>query len=113
MKEKDQPKLLLKWAAVLAGLGIVAVAIWVIWSRASTTQPVVMMCMTPGCGYQRQRALQVGETFPLVCPRCGKKSVAPAFRCPKCGTPNVWNEDRGLKPPTRCTKCGEEIRHGP
>ncbi|NLX22905.1 MAG: hypothetical protein GXY55_14730 [Phycisphaerae bacterium] len=83
-----------------------------IWTAGDAVNERTMMCITPGCDYTRDRALQLGETLPALCPKCGKKSVVATFKCPHCGQPNVWNEDRGLKPPTKCTKCGKERWHG-
>jgi hypothetical protein len=82
------------------------------WQGAEKMVGVRMMCVTPGCGYVRERQLEVGESIPGTCPQCGKASVYTSLRCRKCETPNVLNEDRGLKGPTRCTKCGTELRYG-
>jgi hypothetical protein len=63
------------------------------------------------CGYMASRKLEVGISN-TTCPKCGKETFLPAYKCKKCGNLEVLNEDRGLKPPTKCTKCGGEIRHG-
>jgi len=100
------------WGAIALAVGASLYFGYRAWSRDSRSHRVALMCMTEGCDYQREESLQVGETLPLKCPKCGKMSVVPSFTCPNCGTPNVWNEDRGLKPPTKCTKCGKENYHG-
>ncbi|HOW70952.1 MAG TPA: hypothetical protein PKY77_10155 [Phycisphaerae bacterium] len=78
------------------------------------SEPMVvsMACWTPGCGYTRSDVPQVGELVPGVCPKCGKTSVAPAYRCRACGTVNVWNTYRQLDTPDKCSKCGREARYG-
>lgn len=63
------------------------------------------------CGYISSVKLVVGEPT-TTCPRCGKPTFRLAHKCRKCGTLEVLNEDRGLKPPTKCPKCGGEIRYG-
>jgi hypothetical protein len=71
-----------------------------------------MLCVTPGCGYADNRKLEPGETFPGLCPKCEKKSVYWAWKCPKCGKPNVPNQQLGKPGTTKCSKCGTEIRRG-
>ncbi len=80
------------------------------WRKSGSPTNVNLMCYS--CEYVSDRELTIGETFPAKCPKCDKDTFVPAFRCPQCQTPNVWNEDRGLKPPTKCRKCGAESRHG-
>jgi hypothetical protein len=96
------------------GLAVVLGAYWVYasWTGPGKGMTVTMLCYTQDCGYSRDRALELGEILPAKCPRCGNLSVVSAFSCPGCGAPNVWNEDRGLAPPTKCTKCGREVRYG-
>ncbi len=60
------------------------------------------------CGYIGYQKLKVGESMP-PCPKCGKATYCPAFKCPKCGNLEVLNEYRGLEGPTKCSKCGTEI----
>lgn len=101
--------------ATCAALGLAAAVVGIFAYRAFTgggTPDVALMCMTPGCGTLRERPLELGESLPARCPACDKSSLVPAFTCPQCGTPNIWNEDRGLPPPTKCSKCGKEVRHG-
>ena len=100
------------WTGIVVSLAVASFYAYRAWTRDSGPHSVAMMCMTPGCDYRRSESLQVGETLPLECPKCGKKSVVPSFSCPACGAANVWNEDRGLKPPTKCTQCGKESYHG-
>ncbi len=64
------------------------------------------------CGYTESRKAVVGEPPVLHCPKCGKQAFAPAVACTKCRTLVVLNEYRGVKPPTKCPKCGGEVRHG-
>ncbi|HOW17548.1 MAG TPA: hypothetical protein PLC79_00815 [Phycisphaerae bacterium] len=64
------------------------------------------------CGYECVRRPTPGEPTVAVCPKCGKQTLAPAFRCKKCKTLVVLNEYRGGTPPTKCPKCGTEVRHG-
>ncbi len=99
-----------------AGIGLLVVILgyWAFttWTGGDRALTATLMCYTQGCGYTTARELEIGEVLPATCPKCGNKSVVSAFKCPGCGTPNVWNEDRGLAPPTRCTKCGREVRYG-
>jgi uncharacterized OB-fold protein len=94
--------------AVIAG----GYFIYAAWRSSDRQLEATLMCSTQGCGYLRTEALQVGEMLPARCPKCGKDSLLPAFNCPKCKTVNIWNENRGLPPPTKCSKCGQEVRHG-
>jgi hypothetical protein len=82
-----------------------------LWTRGNQ-DPIAMMCVTEGCKYTTSVAPRPGDPSILTCPKCGKESVTPAIYCPKCGTPTVWNESRGLPGPTKCKKCGQEMRHG-
>ena len=81
------------------------------WTKGDRPNTVTLMCSTKGCGYTRAEALQVGETLPLKCPKCGKDTVVVAYRCPDCKTPVILNEEIGLNPPARCPKCGAEVWH--
>jgi predicted RNA-binding Zn-ribbon protein involved in translation (DUF1610 family) len=63
------------------------------------------------CGHIGSVKLEIGQPAP-VCPKCGKATYYPAFRCKNCGALEVLNEYRGLKPPTKCPKCGREMRYG-
>lgn len=83
------------------------------WLHAGSESMVVnMACWTTGCGYTRSDVPQVGELVPGVCPKCGKTSVAPAYRCRGCGTVNVWNTYRNPGVPDKCSKCGREAKYG-
>ncbi|MGB9624519.1 MAG: hypothetical protein ACPMAQ_06605 [Phycisphaerae bacterium] len=64
------------------------------------------------CGYTRFERLQPGSGTLGPCPKCKKDTLGLGYPCPQCGTPVVLNEARGLKPPTKCPKCGREFRHG-
>lgn len=96
-------------AIAVVGGGMVVYARW-----KSSDQPLTstVMCASPGCGYLDQRVQEVGEAWPQKCPKCGQEALFVAFSCRKCGAPNIWNENRGLPPPTKCIKCGQENRHG-
>jgi len=106
----DRGKLVV-WAVI--GVAVLALAYfaWGAWSSRSRAQDVAMLCSNPKCGYTRAEPLQVGESLPMTCPRCGQRTLMAAFRCPKCGTPNIWNENRNALPPTKCRKCGRENYH--
>jgi len=100
-------------AGVLIG-AIVLIGAYFAWtalSSRSRPQDVAMLCSNPKCAYTRAEALQVGETLPMTCPKCGQRTLMAAFRCPQCGTPNIWNENRNALPPTKCRKCGRENYH--
>ena len=94
--------------AIFAGAYFVRAA----WTKSDRPNDIGLLCITSGCGYNDSRLLEIGESVPLKCPKCGKASVYATVNCPKCRTPNVWNVDRGLKGPTKCTKCGTEIIRG-
>jgi hypothetical protein len=108
----DQRKKWLTYGVLVTAIIVASIFIYRHWTRNSSNAPVAMMCMTPGCSYMRSESLSVGDTVPMECPKCNKKSVVPAFKCRRCGTLNIYNEYRGLKPPTKCTKCGKEAYHG-
>jgi len=112
MQDDGRPRQTVAWGGGLLVMAVAGYLAYAAWANSDGPQDVTLMCTTPGCAYQRERPLHLGEALPLTCPKCGKRSVAPAFRCPKCGTPNLWNEDRGMAPPTKCTTCGHEVRHG-
>lgn len=82
------------------------------WAGVDSQLEANLLCITEGCGYADSRQLEVGELFPAECPKCGKKSVFYALKCPKCGKPHVMNEVLGKPGPTKCSKCGTEVRHG-
>lgn len=63
------------------------------------------------CGYTMYAKVKLGVPMD-ICPKCKKSTLCPAKICPKCGSIEILNENRGLKPPTKCSKCGAEIRHG-
>ncbi len=66
------------------------------------------------CEFTEFRKARIGEATVGKCPKCGKETLAPAWRCPnpECGELVVSNEYRNLPPPTKCPKCGTEVRHG-
>jgi hypothetical protein len=103
--------------AIGYSLAIVAVCVagYLLYAnRSGTVRPVEasLKCATPGCSYTDSRKLEYGEAIPSACPKCGKNSVYPAQACPKCGTPNVLNSYLKIKGPTKCSKCGAELRYG-
>ncbi|HOW17546.1 MAG TPA: hypothetical protein PLC79_00805 [Phycisphaerae bacterium] len=63
------------------------------------------------CGYIETVKLKPGTSIE-TCPKCQRPTFRPAYKCEKCGTLAVLNEYRGLEPPTKCPKCGAEIKHG-
>jgi hypothetical protein len=82
------------------------------WAGTDRPLPAVWLCANPNCGYTERRVIEPGAESPQECPKCHQKTLWIAFRCHKCGNPLIWNENRGLPPPTKCPKCGEENRHG-
>jgi hypothetical protein len=94
-------------AAVLAIIGVV----WKVGGAGAEPQVrAAMKCWS--CGRTEHRPLRVGEMIPGTCAGCGRKTFAPAYPCPKCKSLVVLNEYRDGKPPTRCERCGREVRHG-
>lgn len=108
--EQMRPGVLYGLIALAIGIG--AYFVYANWTSADEPVAIARMCVTQGCGYTSTQDLQLGETFPGKCPSCGKDSVYIALRCPKCKTANVLNEDRGIKGPTKCSRCGTELRYG-
>ena len=99
--------------------GIVAVVVcaggyllYAAWTRGDRPLPSTLMCANAGCGFVQQRVIGPGEDCPQKCPKCSQTTLYIAFHCRKCGNPLIWNENRGLQPPTQCPKCGQENRHG-
>lgn len=74
--------------------------------------PTSFACATPDCGFVELRPLQVDETLPLKCPKCGNQTLYVSRKCPTCETAVIMDEDRGQPGPTKCPKCGNEVRHG-
>ena len=74
------------------------------------SRSIAMMC--PACGYTDEHSLSLGDTIPMTCPRCGKQTLYPAFRCKTCGAINIWNEYLGKQPPTFCVECNQKHVHG-
>ena len=102
-----------RWVLVVVGALAVGGAVYYAWTRSGDPPLTAsLICVTDGCGYTDSRSLEIGETLPGKCPKCGKDSVFSAFLCPKCKTPNVMNADRGLPGATKCSKCQSEIHHG-
>jgi len=70
------------------------------------------ICMAEECGNVKNIAPKLGDPAPpLVCSKCGNKTLVPAFVCPKCNTyvvMNYWRHKSGM---TRCPKCGIEIEY--
>jgi len=96
-------------------LTITAVALgYAVWKAGgSATEPQIragMKCWH--CGRTERRPLREGEFIPGTCSRCGRNTFVPAYSCPNCGNLVVLNEYRDGKPPTRCERCGREVRHG-
>jgi hypothetical protein len=100
-----------KYIVALALLAVIAYFSFKACVGETRSQSIELMCSNPDCDYTRETRLQVGETLPLECPKCGKATVVPGFKCPDCGMLNTWNEDRGEAPPTPCTKCGRQVYH--
>lgn len=63
------------------------------------------------CGHMVTVKLKPGTPVE-TCPKCLRPTLRPAYKCEQCGTMAVLNEYKGLEPPTKCPKCGAEIRHG-
>jgi len=82
------------------------------WRSGDQPLSVTMACWSERCGYARTNPPELGEVIPAICPKCGKQTLAPAYRCAKCGTINVWNTYRNLNVPDKCSKCGQEARRG-
>lgn len=80
------------------------------WTGFDKPHAVSMMCTTQGCGYQSTERLSVDSS--LHCPKCDKDSLVVAHLCPQCKTPVILNESIGKRGPTKCPKCGGEVRYG-
>ena len=86
--------------------------VYATWTSGDRPLVSTVMCANASCKHVDQRAQEVGEDWPQKCPKCVQQTLFVAFNCRKCAAPNIWNENRGLRPPTRCTQCGQENRHG-
>ncbi|MBI4580723.1 MAG: hypothetical protein HY718_13535 [Planctomycetes bacterium] len=109
-EEQIRPVIVYGLAALAIGVG--GYFVYARWAGTDRPVEVSLLCATAGCGYSDERQLQIGEPIPGICPTCKQASVYPAFRCPKCRTANVLNEDRGIKGRTKCSKCGAELHYG-
>lgn len=92
---------------------VVLLAGWFVysaWAGMGGQLDSKLLCITEDCGYSDSRKLQVGESFPATCPRCGNRSVYPALKCPQCGKPHVPPVMLGKSGSTTCFQCGTEIR---
>jgi hypothetical protein len=98
------------YTAIAAVLLVGGYFVYGAWTKNDRALEARLMCYS--CEYTSSKELKVGEVYPQPCPKCEKQTFVPALNCSKCGAPNVWNEDRGAKPPTKCRKCGVELRHG-
>jgi len=98
----------------IMGLSAILVSYFVYsaWAGVEGQLDSSFLCATENCGYADSRKLEIGESFPAACPKCNKQSVYPAHRCPQCGKPHVHHALLGKPGPTKCTKCGTEIRRG-
>lgn len=103
--------LMLITMAVLAG-GVGGYLTWEVWAK-QRPGPLhsQFLCASPDCGFQEARSLQMGESFPLACPKCRQNTLYVGHRCPNCSHLNIMNELRDLPGPTQCSQCGTEIRH--
>jgi DNA-directed RNA polymerase subunit RPC12/RpoP len=50
-------------------------------SLASLSAERVYKCVEPGCGHLFEHTIQIGDTEPLVCPKCGKSSAWKTEAC--------------------------------
>lgn len=94
--------------------GVMLLAGWFVysaWAGLGGQFDSELICITEDCGYSESRKLQVGESFPANCPRCGNRSVYPALKCPQCGKPHVHPVMLGKPGCITCSQCGTEFRH--
>ncbi|HSW45961.1 MAG TPA: hypothetical protein VLM89_10360 [Phycisphaerae bacterium] len=100
-----------------AAYGTIALAVLLLglfayraWTKGEHPTTGTWICMD--CAKLADVTPKIGGDLPAKCPHCDKVSLVPAYACSKCKTPQVLNEYRGLKPPTKCTKCGAEVWYG-
>ncbi len=110
--DEDQFRPAVSYAVVGLAILLCGYYVYAKWNGSDQAVETNLKCSTSGCAYISERPLQVGEKIPLQCPKCDQRAVYPALPCPKCGTPNVLNQYLGKKPPTKCSKCGTELRYG-
>lgn len=97
----------------LLAIGVTGYMVWDAMAKQDTQLvKAELMCSIPECGFSEVRPLKLGETLPAQCPKCGKQSMYTSMACPNCKTPNVLLQDQGLPGPTKCSRCGTELKYG-
>jgi len=66
------------------------------------TYPVVVQCTE--CGFREVRQVRYGERFPLICAKCGLKSLRRVWRCQSCGA--EFLPPPIVTGPVTCPSCG-------
>ncbi len=100
------------YTAIALALIVGGYFVWYAWAGTDAPMKRGMMCMNESCNHVVERRPELGETIPAVCPKCGQNTFVPTKDCPKCGTPVILNEYRGLKPPAICPNCKHEVWYG-
>ncbi|MGE3182303.1 MAG: hypothetical protein AB7N71_11790 [Phycisphaerae bacterium] len=104
-------------AALVVVGGVYAYQAWLRPGNAATLNSI---CVAEGCEWKGSVTVRAGEPYPPKCPRCKKQTVTDLFTCRKCGNKQPMNQNlKGMLPEqyadlediTRCTQCGEIIRH--
>ncbi|MHC4442055.1 MAG: hypothetical protein ACYTF1_07355 [Planctomycetota bacterium] len=81
------------------------------WTEENQPLSSPWICVTEECGNITSIVPKLGDPPPpLVCSKCDKKSLVPAYRCPKCTSIFTLNFWRGLPGKTKCPQCNIEIQ---
>src|SRR5262249_23873357 len=57
------------------------------------------------CGYEGVQRVGIGQTSPVICPKCGANRCRPLWKCRACG--NMFVPAKST-PPVRCPKCNSD-----
>ncbi|UCD28950.1 MAG: hypothetical protein JSV03_00245 [Planctomycetota bacterium] len=104
------------WVIYVAIGLVVVVGVYIVhatWTEGDKPLSSPWVCLTEDCGQVESIVPKLGDPAPpLICSKCGNKSLVPAYNCPHCGSLVVMNYWRGITGTTRCAKCDQEVNYG-
>jgi len=84
--------------------------VYATWTADNKPFSSPWICMDDQCGHVENLVPKLGDPAPpLICKKCGKKSLVPARLCPNCGAFVVMNYWRGKSGVTKCPNCAQEL----
>ena len=72
-----------------------------------------VFCTNPDCGFETQsykKASGHDPNWPKMCPKCEKKTLMLARKCPFCGKTTADVVPGDMSPSVKCLHCGKMIR---